>query len=339
MADNKCIIAVDAMGGDFAPHYVVLGAIEAIKKNRNIEVLLVGQKDKIKEELAKIKDYKFPEENIVDAPEVITMEDKPADAVKNKQNSSIVIGLKLVKERKACAFVSAGNTGAVMAASTLILGRVKGCTRPTIGTFIPSESGVTTIFDVGANVDCKPINLLEFAIMGTVFVREIYDIDNPSVGLLSVGEEDTKGNDVSKTAFAMLKSAKINFFGNVEGRDITKGTVDVVVCDGFVGNIVLKFGEGIYALFKSMIKKAAKTNPLLIPALLLVRFFIRKEYKKFDYQTYGGVPLLGVNGISIIGHGSSSILAIKNMILRAYEMKQKAITEKIEKGLLEYTNN
>lgn len=338
MANNKCIIAVDAMGGDFAPHNVVLGAVAAIKEHDDIEILLVGQKDKILEELKKVKDCKFPEQNIIDAPEVITMEDKPADAVKYKQKSSIVVGLKLVREQKANAFVSAGNTGAVMAASTLILGRVKGCTRPTIGTFMPSEKGVTTIFDVGANVDCKPINLLEFAIMGSVYVKEIYNIDNPTVGLLSVGEEDTKGNDVSKIAFTMLKSANINFFGNVEGRDITKGTVNVVVCDGFVGNIVLKFGEGIYSLFKSMIKKAAKTNPLLIPALLLVRFFIRKEYKKFDYQTYGGVPLLGVNGISIIGHGSSSIKAIKNMILRAYEMNQKDIIHKIEKGLLDYTN-
>jgi glycerol-3-phosphate acyltransferase PlsX len=338
MPENKCIIAVDAMGGDCAPRNVVLGAVEACKENSNIEVLLVGKKEEILQELGKIKNHNFPLENIVDTREVIEMHDKPADAVKNKKDSSIVVGLNLVKEKKANAFVSAGNTGAVMAASTLILGRVKGCSRPTIGTYMPSENGVTTVFDVGANVDCKPINLLEFAIMGSIYVKEIYNIDKPTVGLLSVGEEDTKGNDVSRTAFSMLKDANINFFGNVEGRDITKGTVNVVVCDGFVGNIVLKFAEGIYALFKSMFSKAAKSNPLLIPALLLVKFFVRKEYKKFDYQTYGGVPLLGVNGVSIIGHGSSSVKAIKNMILRAYEMYQKDITGKIEKGLMEYIN-
>ncbi|MBX2976754.1 MAG: phosphate acyltransferase PlsX [Ignavibacteriaceae bacterium] len=333
----KCRIVVDAMGGDFAPRNAVLGAIDAFNSNKGFELFLVGIKDEIKKVITD-NNLTFNDENIIHTTQIIEMGDTPTQAIKSKPDSSIVVGAKLVKEKKADAFVSAGNTGAMMAASTLIIGRIPGIGRPTIGTFMPNESGVTTVFDVGASVDSKPTHLFEYAVMGSIFVKEIYGIDNPKVGLLSVGEEDTKGNDVTLTAFQLLKKSQLNFVGNIEGRDVLKGSVHVVVCDGFVGNILLKFGEGFLSILKHLLRDYASKGLFNKLKVLLVKSTLKQMLKKFDYQEYGGVPLLGVNGISIIGHGSSSPLAIKNMVLRAKEMYDRDLVNKIENSIKNYSS-
>jgi len=332
-----CRIVVDAMGGDFAPQNAVVGAIQAYSEKKNFELFLVGKKPAIKKVLFENK-LQFDEDKIINAEEVIEMGDIPTNAIKSKPDSSIVVGANLVKEKKADAFVSAGNTGAMMAASTLIMGRIPGVGRPTIGQEMPNETGISTLFDVGASVDSKPRHLLEYAIMGTIFTSEIYGIENPKVGILSVGEEESKGNEVTLAAAELIKKTNLNFVGNVEGRDILKGTVHVVVCDGFVGNILIKFGESVLDFLKFKFREHADksfSNKLKIG---LVRSSMREILKDFDYQEYGGVPLLGVNGISIIGHGSSTPKAIKNMVLRAHEMYEKNLVSKIENSIKKYSN-
>lgn len=333
--NKKCVIAVDAMGGDFAPLNAVLGAVHAFKKFPDFNLLLIGVKEKIIK-ILKDNNLDFPEENIIHASQVIGMDETPTNAIKQKPDSSIVVGANFVKDKKADAFVSAGNTGAMMAASTLIIGRIPGVGRPTIGTFMPNESGVCTIFDVGASVDSKPKHLLEYAIMGSIYVKEMYGIENPKVGILSVGEEEVKGNEVSLQAFQLIKNTNLNFVGNVEGRDVLKGSVHVVVCDGFVGNILLKFGEGVLSLLKFKFKEFAGKSFINKLKVLIVRNAMRSILKDFDYQEYGGVPLLGVDGISIIGHGSSTPKAIMNMVLKAREMYQKQLVNKIEKSIAQY---
>jgi len=333
----KCRIAVDAMGGDFAPQNTVIGAIQALNEIKNFELYLVGREKEILDVISG-NNLSFEKKNIIDADEVIEMGESPTSALKKKTNSSIVVGAKLVKDKKAEAFVSAGNTGAMMAASTLIMGRIPGVGRPTIGTIFPNEAGVSTLFDVGASVDSKPIHLLEYAIMGTIYTREIYGIENPKVGILSVGEEESKGNDITIAAASLIKKTHLNFVGNVEGRDILKGTVHVVVCDGFVGNILLKFGEGVLNYLKFKLKDYAERNFFNKLKVGLVKNTLKDILKEFDYQEYGGVPLLGVNGISIIGHGSSTPKAIKNMVLRANEMHSKKLIQKISKSINQYSN-
>ncbi len=330
-----CKVIVDAMGGDNAPLICVQGAVQAQKENSDIEVFLIGRKLEL-EKILKEQTLYFDPERIIDASEVIEMGDKPAEAIKVKKDSSIVRGCELIRSGKYDAFVSAGNTGAMMAASTFIIGRIAGISRATMGSFFPNESGITTIFDVGANVDSKPMHLLEFALMGSIFVREIYGITNPKIGLLSVGEEDSKGNKVTLETFALLKKTNLNFIGNIEGRDILKGTVHIVLCDGFVGNIVLKFGEGFKSFLQHLLKQQAEKSLYAKIVLLMARNTLRKAMKSVDPQEYGGVPLLGVKGISIIGHGSSGPKAIKNMVLRAREMHQKRIVQRIGDAVKEY---
>ncbi len=335
-SDIKCRIAVDAMGGDFAPKHEILGAIQAVSESPNIQLILVGDKQKILQ-TAKEENVTLDEKIIVDTPDVIGMDETPTTAIKTKPNSSLVVGAKLVKENKADAFVSAGNTGAMMAASTLLIGRIKGVGRPTIGASFPTEKGkFCIVFDAGASVDSKPQHLFEYAILGSIFSKEIYGIENPSVGLLNVGEEESKGNELTFATYKMLQSTNLNFHGNVEGRDILKGTVDVVLCDGFVGNIVLKFGESVLTFLKSRIKGYAQKGLINKIKALVVKSVLKATLSDMDYQTHGGVPLLGVNGISIIGHGSSSPLAIKNMILRAKEMHDKNLIQKFEEAIKSY---
>jgi phosphate acyltransferase len=328
---------VDAMGGDYAPQNAVTGAVEALEESDDIELFLAGKESAILKVLAD-KNLSFKKENIIHASEVIEMAESPTTAIKSKPDSSIVAGAKCVRDGKADAFVSAGNTGAVMAAGTLIIGRIPGVGRPTIGAFIPSMAGVSILFDVGASVDSKPQHLLEYAIMGTIFAREIYNIENPTVGLLSVGEEETKGSEAVVAAHKLLKKTNLNFLGNVEGRDILKGTANVIICDGFIGNILLKFGESFVTFLKSRFKNYADkgfTNKLKVG---IAKDSLKSILKEFDYQEYGGVPLLGVNGITIIGHGSSTPKAIKNMVLRANEMYKKDLTQKIANSIKQYSN-
>jgi len=332
----KCRIAVDAMGGDYAPKNVLIGAMDALKESADFELILLGDKEKLID-LAERENIKLDESLIYHTSEVIEMSDVPTIAIKTKKDSSIVVGAKLVKEKKADAFVSAGNTGAMMAASTLIMGRIPGVSRPTIGAPFPTvKNKFCLVFDAGSSVDSKPQHLLEYAVLGTTFAKEIFNIENPSVATLSVGEEESKGNELVFSSFKLLKESKLNFYGNVEGRDILQGTVDVVVCDGFVGNIILKFGESILTLLKTRLKNYAKEGFIKSLKALIVRNVLKSVLRDMDYQIHGGVPLLGVNGISIIGHGSSSPLAIKNMILRAKEMHEKNLIQKFEEALENY---
>ena len=333
---SRCRIVVDAMGGDFAPANAVLGALEALNENKSFELYLVGQEKKITEVLTS-NNISFSKDFIIPAEQVIEMGDSPASSLKSKPNSSIVIGAQFVRDKKADAFVSAGNTGAMMAASTLIIGRIPGLGRPTIGAEMPNVNGICYLYDVGASKDSKPTHLFEYAIMGTIFAKEMGGISNPKVGVLSMGEEEGKGNEVTEAASNLLKDSKLNFIGNVEGRDILAGSVDVVVCDGYVGNIILKFGESVPKLLKHLLKKTA--NQSFFDKLLigLSKNVLKKSLKSLDYQEYGGVPLLGVNGISIIGHGSSSVRAIKNMVLRANEMHRKQLVQKMTNAISEYS--
>ena len=336
--NSNCTIAVDAMGGDFAPKNVVLGSIQAMKENPGMDVLLVGRKEDIQKVLAE-EGLSFKAENITHTDQVIDMHDSPTAALKSKKDSSIVVGAQLVKDKKADAFVSAGNTGAVMAAGTLIMGRIPGIGRPTIGATIPTSlGGICSVYDAGASVDSKPRHLFEYAILGTIFAREIRGIQKPKVGLLSVGEEKSKGNELTFETYKLLEKSGLNFVGNVEGRDILKGEVEVILCDGFVGNIILKFAESVPTFLKAKLKAYADKGIINALKILAFKGTLKEVLKDMDYQYYGGVPLLGVNGICIIGHGSSTPLAIKNMVVRAKEMHEKNLIQKFEEALTTYAD-
>ncbi len=332
----KCRIVVDAMGGDYAPQNAVVGAINAYNEKQDFELILVGKKDLILS-VVKSNNLSFDEKNIFHTDEVIEMGESPTSALKSKSNSSIVKCAQLVRDGKADAFVSAGNTGAVAASSTLLIGRLKGVERPTIGTYIPNLTGVTTVFDVGAFVDSKPQHLLGYAQLADVYIREMFGIQNPTIGLLSVGEENEKGNKLTKETFELLKNSNLNFYGNIEGGDILTGKVNIVICDGFVGNILLKFGESFLKILKPMLKKTADSNFFDKIKIAISRNSIRKTFKVFDPNDYGGIPLLGVQAITIIGHGSSSIDGIKNMVLKAREMHNKNLIKKIENSIEQYS--
>lgn len=326
-------VAVDAMGGDHAPTSEVRGSLQALSALPNdLDLVLIGRKDRIDEIT---KDLTLPPNlTIIHAPDVVTMGDEPATIVKSRKESSLYIGLDMMRQGQVDAFVSAGNTGAVMATATMVCGRLPGVSRPTIGSFFPTQTGQPTLLvDVGANVDSKPRFLHDYAVMGSIYTEMMLGISSPRVGLLNVGEEEGKGTAVAQEAYGMLKTAPINFAGNVEGRDILKGTVDVVVCDGFEGNIVLKFAESILGFLKSRFRDFASRS---IMNKLLVGMFtpvLRNVLRGMDYQEYGGVPLLGINGVVIIGHGSSSPQALENMIRRAVEMVQRDVNGKIREVL------
>ncbi len=327
-------IAVDAMGGDAAPRNEIEGAIAALRvAGKRLEVALVGPERILKNGLA---DHNVTGLNltVVGADDVVTMRDSPAGVLRAKPDSSIVRALELHRDGVVDAFVSTGNTGAVMAASTLILGRIPRVSRPTIGSNFPNERGLCIVLDVGASVDCKPHHLYEFAVMGSIYAAQIFHCENPKVGLLSIGEEDTKGNELTLAASALLKNSNLNFIGNVEGLDILKGSAEVIVCDGFTGNVVLKFAESVPGLLKQRIHSYADGSFIHKMRAGLMRKPLKTILGgDMDYQYHGGIPLLGVNGVIIIGHGRSTPLAIKNMILRAEEMAQKKINELIARAL------
>ena len=321
------------MGGDFAPGNVVEGVIQVLDRVRNrIEILLVGPEETLREELRRRhKNESYCQ--IINASQVIEMHDGATSPLKQKKDSSIAVGVLLHKEGKADAFVSAGNTGAVMSASTMILGRIGGVSRPTIGAFFPSDQGVCLLVDAGTNVDCKPQHLYEFAVMGSIYAREMFRYENPTVGLLNIGEEDSKGTETARETYQLLKGSMLNFIGNVEGRDILHGKSQVVVCDGFVGNIILKFAESVPAFFKNSVKRYLEHRPIRTLLSGTMRGTLRGALKTLDYEEYGGIPLLGVNGVTIIGHGKSTAKAIRNMILKAEEMVQKNINQRIHDAL------
>jgi glycerol-3-phosphate acyltransferase PlsX len=333
MEAKRICIAVDAMGGDFAPLNVISGTLDALRESHNrFDVLFIGAENVIEEQLKNIP-HDGLSYRIVDAPQIIDMHDTATAVLRDKKNSSIGVGMTLHKEGKADAFVSAGHSGAMMSASTLILERIEGVGRPTIGAFLPSERGVCLLLDAGANIDCKPQHLYEFAVMGSIYSSQMFDVQNPAIGLLSIGEESTKGNEVVKETHKLLSNTKLNFIGNVEGRDILSGKADVVVCDGFVGNIILKFAESVPAFFKSRLKQYTAKSVVGTLTGLMMRKTLRAALKSMDYEEHGGVPVLGVNGVSIIGHGKSTPKAIKNMILKAEEIVKKNVNHKIQEAL------
>jgi len=333
-------IALDAMGGDFAPQATVEGAYFYQKETgaRN-EIILVGHKNRIETESAKYSHWEKLNISVLHAGESIGMNESPTDALKRKKDSSMLVGIQLHRDGKADAFVSAGNTGAQMAASLLNLGRIKGVSRPAIGSFIPSEKGMVFLIDVGANADCKPANLLQFGIMGSIFVNLIYARADLTVGLLNIGEEEKKGNELALAAHQLMKKECRGFIGNVEGRDILKGKVDIVVCDGFVGNIILKFAESVMSVLSKNFKRNLGSNLFTNLGALLVKPAFSEMRRSYDYQEYGGVPLLGVNGISIICHGSSTGKAILNAIHVADMMGSKKVNDHIAKTLLNRGEN
>lgn len=327
-------IIVDAMGGDFAPKAPVEGAVLYTKEfGKKDRIFLIGNQSLIEEELNKYSRAPIDKISIIHTPEVIGMSEQPTLAIRNKKESSLVRGIKLHKEGEADAFVSAGSTGAQMAASLLILGRLKGVHRPALGAFLPCEGGVVLIIDAGANPDCKPINLLQFGLMGALYVEQIYGKSHPQVALLNIGEESSKGNELAVASHELMQKYLPDFTGNVEGRDILRGKADVIVADGFTGNIVLKFAESVFGVFGRTFKRSIGKNLFSLTGAFLVRHAFRDMKRDFDYQEYGGVPLLGVNGISIICHGSSSAKAIKNAIKVARRMSEQQVNQHIHEEI------
>ncbi|MGH9454418.1 MAG: phosphate acyltransferase PlsX [Terriglobia bacterium] len=325
-------IAVDAMGTDLAPVAEVDGAVHAARE-RLAHVLLVGPEDVLKRELERRNAGHLPIE-VVHASESVTMEDHAAKSFRRKRDSSIRVAARLVREGKADGMVSAGNTGAVMTTAKIVLGALEGVDRPALAQVFPTSKGrATVMLDVGANVDCKPIHLEQFAVMGEVYYRVIFGVDRPRIGLLSIGSEDHKGNDLTREALALLKRLPVNFAGNVEGRDLYSGRVDVLVCDGFIGNVGLKISEGLVEAISSLLKESLlKTLSSKVGYVLSRKAF--KEFKKrVDYSEYGGAPLLGVRGVCLIAHGGSNANAIKNAIRVAAEFAEGRVNEKIQQEL------
>lgn len=327
-------IAVDAMGGDNAPAVEVDGAVAAASE-LGIPVTLVGDTDRVRQELARHHTDGL-DILVHHASEVVGMHDSASDAVRKKKNSSIRVAFELVKEGHAAAVVSAGNSGATMAAAMFVLKRLSGIDRPAIAQIFPTLRGRTLVLDVGGNVDCKPLNLVQFAIMGEVYARYIMGIEQPTIGVLSNGEEESKGNDLTRETSAILKSMSINYTGYVEGRDIFNGLVDVVVCDGFVGNVVLKLSEGLAEAVGKMLKEEIKRSFVSQIGYLLSRTAFANFKKKVDYSEYGGAPLLGINGVGMISHGGSNAKAIKNAIRFAHEYAQKGVNERMAEKLAEH---
>lgn len=325
-------IAVDAMGGDYAPLEIVKGAVDAVNSGL-AQVILVGSQDLIAAELEK---YRYPHDAITvrHAPEAIGMDEHPASAVRRKKNSSLVVATRLVKEGEASAIISAGSTGAQMAAALFELGRIPGVDRPGIATVIPSPKGPKVLIDSGANVDVKTGHLLQFAYLGSHYARQVLGIGNPRVALLNVGSEPTKGTEVVIEAYqALSKADSLLFAGNVEGRDFLTADVDVIVCDGFVGNIALKLLEGTVSTLTGMIRDEVKRNPLRMLGGMLVKPAFGDIFRQLDYSEYGGAPLLGVNGISFICHGSSRARSIQNAIRYTVKAVQEHLIETLQKGL------
>jgi len=326
-------IVLDAMGGDHGLPVIIKGALDAVKEWSDLSVVLIGDKTLIEKELHVLA-RKFPRQiEITHAPTLIEMHESPVEACRAKPDSSIMVCAKLLSERKVDGMVSAGNSGATMTASLFHLRRLEGISRPAIATVMPTIQGQCVMLDMGANVDCKPKHLLQFAVMGSVYYRAIFKNSNPKVGLLSIGEEDTKGNELTFETHHLLKNSGLNYIGNVEGQDIPFGKADVVVCDGFVGNIVLKFGEGLSEAIIKLMKSEIKTHPLALMGGMLMKSVFKSLKKKVDPSEYGGAPLLGVKGVSIVCHGGSNSLAIKNALRLTHELVRDNINMLIQNQL------
>ncbi len=322
-------VAVDAMGGDRGPDVLIKGAIDAAR-DYDVGITLVGMEDVLRDKLQRQGGGDLPI-SIHPASQVVDMEESPADSLRHKKDSSIRVAFELVRQGKAEALVSAGNSGATLATAMVALGRINGV-RPAIATLMPTLKKPVAMIDVGANVDCKPVHLLQFGIMGSVFAGELLDNSRPRVGLLSIGEEDTKGNQLVKRAYDLLADSDLNFVGNIEGGEVFKGDVDVIVCDGFVGNICLKLSEGLAKTILTMLSSEIGEN-LMAEMGYPLRSAFKRFYKIIDYAEYGGAPLLGINGIAIICHGLSGSKAVKNAIRLAHELAEIKLADKLDNFL------
>jgi glycerol-3-phosphate acyltransferase PlsX len=327
------------MGSDRAPKPEIEGAILAAR-HYDVRVLLVGPEEALKKELARHLSSRWLPVEVVNATEVIGMGEKAAQAVRSKRDSSMRVGLRLVRDGKADGFITAGNTGAAMATAKMVLGMLPGVDRPGLAGAFPTAKGtVSVMLDVGANVDSKAYNLEQFAIMGEIYCRSIFNVARPRVGLLSIGEEESKGNELTRAAYPLLKQLPLNFVGNVEGRDLYNGNADVIVCDGFVGNVALKISEGLVGAVRYLLKESLRATITSQVGFLLSRRAFTDFKKRLDYTEYGGAPLLGVKGICIIGHGSSNANAIKNAVRVAAEAARANVNTVIEQGVAEARNH
>lgn len=325
-------VAVDAMGGDNAPIEIIKGCIESINEDSNIKIYLVGNNTIINEHLAKYT-YNKEQLEIVDAKETIDTCESPVMAIRRKKDSSLVKAIKLVKEKKADAVVSAGSTGAILAGGTFIVGRINGIERPALAPLIPHKKGVSLLIDCGANVDSKASYLVQYAKMGSIYYENVIGVKNPRVALVNIGEEESKGNSLVKEAYALLKNEDINFIGNIEAREIPEGKADVLVCDAFVGNIILKYTEGFALTLFSMLKKNLMKNFRTKIGTLLLKPALKDFKKSFDYTEYGGAPLLGLEGLVVKTHGSSDAKTFKNTILQCKKFSDQKINDKIKENI------
>lgn len=323
-------VAVDAMGGDFGPKVTVEGAVKA-SQEFDLEILLVGSETRVRRELNKL-DSANTNVTIVNASEEISMSEGIL-SFRKKKKSSIRIGAQLLKEKKADAFVSTGNTAAIVYISNKVLGSLEGVHRPALSLLVPTLSGPTLLIDVGANVNCQPHHLEQFAVMGRIFMESVMDIKEPRIALMSVGEERTKGNDLTKEVHSRLMASSMNFIGNVEGKDIYSGNADVIVSDGFTGNIALKVSEGVVDTMFNMARTEIMKNLFAKIGFLLMKRHLKKMYKRVDYAEYGGAQLMGINGVCIIGHGRSNVVAVKNAIKMAKDFVKNRVQEKIQEEI------
>lgn len=330
-------VALDAMGGDNAPGAIVQGAIDVVAKRQDIHIFLVGQENVIEEELNK---YEYPKEqiSIVNATEIIETAEPPVMAIRRKKDSSIVVAMNMVKNGKADAFVSAGSSGAILVGGQVLVGRIKGVERPPLAPLIPTQKGVSLLIDCGANVDARPSHLIQFAKMGSIYMRNVIGIENPKVAIVNIGAEEEKGNALVKETFPLLKECEdINFIGSIEAREIPYGKADVIVCEAFVGNVILKLFEGVGSALISEIKKGLMTNARSKMGALLVKPALKETLKKFDASEYGGAPLLGLNGLVVKTHGNSTAKEVANSIIQCVTFKEQNINDKIKETIQKKT--
>ena len=327
-------VAVDAMGGDNAPGEIVKGAVQAVQAEKDIKVFLVGRQDAVNAELAK---YTYDKEKIevVHAEEVIEMAEPPVNAIRKKKQSSLVIGMNMIKHQEADAIVTAGSTGATLVGGQVLVGRIKGIERPPLAPLVPTEKGVSLLIDCGANVDARPSHLVQFAQIGSIYMENIVGIKNPRVAILNIGAEEEKGNQLVKETFPLLKECPgINFIGSIEAREIPHGGADVIVCEAFAGNIVLKLYEGVAATLLSKVKEGLMSSLRSKIGSLLIKPALKQTLKSFDASQYGGAPLLGLNGLVVKTHGSAKAIDVKNSILQCVTFKQQDINGKIKEHII-----
>lgn len=331
---NMVNVVLDAMGGDYAPVETVKGAVEAVKENQSVNIILTGAEDVIKKELSKYKDYPKDRIKIQNCTEVITNEEAPVMAIRKKKDSSIVVAMSKVKNGEADAVVSAGSTGAVLVGGQLLVGRIKGIERPPLAALIPTSRGVSLLLDCGANVDARSSHLVQFAKMGSIYMEHVVGVKNPSVAIVNIGAEEEKGNMLVKETYPLLKnSSEINFTGSIEAREIPKGGADVVVCEAFVGNVILKLYEGLGTTLISKIKQGLMSTLRSKIGAILIKPALKNTMKDFDASEYGGAPMLGLNGLVVKTHGNSNSKEIKNSILQCVLFGEQKINDKIRENI------